>query len=229
MGIDRESASRPTDRRRRAVAIAAIGIACAIAIVSCGGGGKRSASDETSTAATSAERSSTTAPANTTSSSTTTTQPATPTTPITIPFAKNATGPDGSGCSPAGDTLGDGLWFGNLVSVDTPRNSIGLDLECFYSGAAANAASAAQGGSGQVPNGVFITNQSAKIFAIPTWSNVQVLPLEMVGTGGFTGGNQPASTGVAAANTILTMRAPKIVWVQIVGGKALVIQSQFTP
>lgn len=227
MGIGKRPKNHPSDGRLQRPMILIAGLVLAAFLVACGGGGKSSSADS-ATEATSAERSTTTSPAST-SSSTTTTQPATPTTPISIPSGKNATGPDGSGCSPAGDILSDGIWFGNLVSVDTPGNAIGLDLECFYSGAAANAASAAQGGTGQVPNGVFISNQSSKIFTIPTWANVQVLPLEMVGSGGFTGGNQRASTGVAAANTILTMRAPKIVWVQIVGGKALVIQSQFTP
>ena len=222
-----EHCSEPTSvsrrRPRRRAATVAIALVASIAIAACSGGGDKASSDAAASKAADGKRSSTTTAAPTT----TTTQPPTPTTPIAI--THSSTGPDGSGCSPTGDTLGDGLWFGTLVSVDTPGNSIGLDLECFYSGAAANAAAAAQGTRTPVPNGVLITNQSTKVFTIPAWNNVQVLPLQMVGSGGFTGGNQPASTGVSAANTILTMPAPKLVWVQIVGGKALVIQAQFTP
>lgn len=213
-----------TGRRARILASSTL-LVLALGAAACGGGSGSSSSSSSTTAVTSTSRSSTT----TTAAPTTTTQPPTPTTPITIAHGQNATEPDGSGCSPTGDTLPDGVWFGTLVSVDVPGNSIGLDLECFYTGPAADAKAASQGQMTPVPNGYLITNQSTKVFTVPTWSNVQVLPLQMIGAGGFTGANQAASTGVSNANTILTMPAPKIVWVKVVGGKAIVIQSQFTP
>lgn len=189
----------------------------------CGKGSSSSSSTTTSQATST----STAAP------STTTTQPAIPTTPITISTPADGTSPNGSGCSPSGSTLPDGTWFGYLktVSPDGPpvAQTIGLDLACFYVGPAANAKAAELGQETPVPNDYLITNQSATEFTVPAWPDVQVVRLEQVGQYGLTGGLAPATTGLAGATPILIGFASPIVWVQVVGGKALVIQAQFTP
>ena len=215
---------RNPSRRRRPIAIAGavmVAVLTPLAAAACGG----SSSDGSASSSTSLTPTTTTAVPPTTNAA----PPPIPTTPITITSPADGVSPRGSGCSPSEDTLPDGTWFGELKSVDTAASTISLDLECMYVGPAADAKAASMGDPTPVPNDYLITNDSTKLFVIPVWPDVQVLPLEMVAPGGFTGANEPASTGLANATTILTMAAPKLVWVQITNGRAIVIQSQFTP
>lgn len=51
------------------------------------------------------------------------------------PIATDASSPDGSGCSPGGDVLPDGLWFVAIEAID--EATLTLDLLCRFSGEAA--------------------------------------------------------------------------------------------
>jgi hypothetical protein len=208
-----------TSTRTRVGLVLVLG-ALTIGTVACSKGSGSSSTSTTTPVATTA---------STTAASTTTTQPATPVTPIKIATPTDGTSPNGSGCSPSGTTLPDGTWFGYLTSVDAAAQTFGLDLACFWVGPAANAKAAELGKETPVPNDYIITNVSPTIFTVPAWPNVQVVRLEQIGEFGFTGGLAPATTGLVGATPILTTPANPIVWVQMVGGKALVIQAQFTP
>ncbi len=169
------------------------------------------------------------APDTTASGATTVTsaQPTPPSVPISIPASTDSTSPDGSGCTPpAGGSLPDGIWFGVLKSVDTAHDAIGLDLACWFSGAAAQAAA---GSSTPVDNDYFVRNENPKIYTLPTATKVAVLPLAENASGGFSGTDAAPTTGVASAQAILGSDTPKYVWVEITDGLVTVIQAQFTP
>lgn len=214
--------SRPAARRLTLLATTLV-LPLALVVAACGGGGGSASTTTVSTAASSS--STTRAPSST---STATTLPAPPPTPLTIAHGASATEADGSGCNPTGDALPDGLWFGVLMSVDVAGNSFGLDLACLYTGAAADAQSVARGGPSPVPNGYYISNQSTKVFTVPAWSNIQIVPLQLQ-NGYPTGGMAAATTGITGAQAILTYQGPKLVWTKITGGRAIVLQAQFTP
>jgi hypothetical protein len=161
--------------------------------------------------------------APTTAAGSTTTYPVPPTTPISIPRSTDGTSPDGSGCDPpSGTELSDGIWFGVLKSVDPSTNTVGLDLACWFTGQAAQAAS---GSSGPVPDDHFIRNENPKVYELPAAPQTAVLSLAQSGNGGF---NQ-TTTGLASANAILSDQSEHYVWVQITRGFVVVIQAQFTP
>ena len=154
-----------------------------------------------------------------------------PATPITIATSTDGVSPDGSGCSPAsGTTLPDGTWFGILTAVDPAAGTIGLDLACWYTGAAADAAATADhpGTVTPVPNDYYIRNQVPTVYTIPAAPTMAVVPLDIT-SGGPTGGLAPAQTGVAAAAGIASSATPRRVWVVVQDGWATVVQAQFTP
>ncbi len=159
--------------------------------------------------------------------STTAAPPIPPTTPISIPKSSDGTSPDGSGCTPPSEAkLPDGIWFGVLKSVAPATNTVGLDLACWYTGSAAQAAA---GSPSPVPNDYYVKNQSSNVYQIQAVTNVAVVPLATAANGEFTGSLGPTKTGVAAAQTILDSQTPKYVWIEITRGVATVIQAQFTP
>jgi hypothetical protein len=168
------------------------------------------------------------AQATTTTAPTTSTVPAAPTTtypvpppvPISIPRSTDTSSPDGSGCEPpAGTGLPDGLWYGELTSADAATNTIGLDLACWFSGAAAQNAT----GSSVVPNGSYVRNVNPTVYQLRTVPDVAVLSLAN-GSAQY----NPATKGVASAEAIVT--APQHgVWVQITHGFVVVIQAQYLP
>ncbi len=169
----------------------------------------------------------TTAPAvtTTTAAGPTTTYPTPPATPISIPRSTDGTSPDGSGCDPSTTTLSDGIWFGVLKSADASTNTIGLDLACWFSGQAAQAAA---GSATPVPNDYYVRNLNPKVYELPASPQTAVLSLAQSGTGG-NGQYNPTTVGLASANAILTDQSQHDVWVQITRGFVVVIQGQFTP
>jgi hypothetical protein len=227
--------SRPRSRAAVRVASLALGLALVVVAGACSSS-KKAESGATSVApATSVATATTAAPATTDTSSkptTSTTKPAPkpPTTPITIKTSTDGTSPDGSGCSPSSATLPDGTWFGVLKSVDPQAGTIGIDLACWFTGAAANAAATADDPAAEVPvpNDYYIRNQVPTVYTTHAVPDLAVVPLEET-PGGPTGGNGPTQTGVAAASTILNSQTPKLVWVQVTDGWVTVVQAQFTP
>ena len=115
-------------------------------------------------------------------------QPTPPSVPISIPTSTDGTSPDGSGCTPPeGAKLPDGIWFGVLKSVDPTAGTIGLDLACWFSG---DAAQAATGSASPVPNDRYVRNENPKVYLLPTVAKVAVVPLAQSASGGFIGGHR---------------------------------------
>ena len=160
--------------------------------------------------------------------STTTTTAAIPTSPITIPSKNDGVSADGSGCAPPpGDTLPDGIWFGDLKSVDVSGSTLSLDLNCFFTGNAANHAASQDGSTDvPVPNDYYIRNKVKKVYVLPAVANVAVFKLSQMGGGPLVNaGNGPA----AAAAMLAEFNNSWIGWLQTSGGKVIVVQQQFVP
>ena len=212
---------RPSGGSARAVVVLALVLALA-------GLGSACSSTASSGSKSGSSTSSSSAPTTAVGGGTTTTAlPIPPSTPISIPVAADGVSPNGSGCTPPSETkLPDGIWFGVLKSADPATNTVGLDLACYYTGSAAQAAA---GSSTPVPNDAFIRNQSSNVYPIPAVPDVAVVPLAQAANGALSGGLAPAQKGVAAAQAILAGPTQKLVWIQITRGVATVIQAQFTP
>jgi hypothetical protein len=206
---------------RRAV-IGAVAAFAVVAFTACGGG-----SDESESTTTTAAVATTTTLATT--ATTTTVTPIVPTAPFTIPVPTDGVSANGSGCAPpAGETLPDGIWFGNLQSVDVGASTVSLDLNCYFTGEAANRAAAADGETEiPVPDDYYIRNKVKKIYVLPTVANVAAFILP------DNGGNPnpaPAGNGPAAVASMLSQfNNFWIGWLQISGGKVVAVQQQFVP
>jgi hypothetical protein len=189
-------------------------------LVGCGGGSGSSRD--------SVETNSTTTFATAAFTTTSTAPPVVPTAPITIPSKNDGSSADGSGCAPPpGDTLPDGIWFGDLKSVDVGVGTLSLDLNCFFTGAAADAAASADGET-EIPvlNGYYIRNKVKKVYVVPTVADVAVFKLSSGGGGPLVAaGNGPA----AAASMLAEFNNLWIGWLQVAGGKVIAVQQQFVP
>lgn len=206
-----------------------VGLTLILATSACSSGHR---SDAGGTSPTTAADPGSTSPSSSVGASTTATAPPPkpPATPITIKSSTDGTSPDGSGCSPSSTTaLPDGTWFAVLKSVDPAGGTIGIDLACWFSGDAANAAAVADdpGAEVPVPNDYYVRNNATTVRTIHAVPDVAVVPLAET-PGGPTGLNGPTQTGVAAASGILA--APtQLVWVQVTDSWVTVVQAQFTP
>ena len=69
-------------------------------------------------------------------------------------------GAAGSGCSPPGSQLPDGIWFGYLHEVKA--SAVVFDLACFFAGDDASAA-ALTDGEPEPPNSFYIRNENAQL------------------------------------------------------------------
>jgi hypothetical protein len=170
--------------------------------------------------------------ASTSSTSTTKPAPAPPAVPITIPASTDGTSPDGSGCAPPpGPVLPDGIWFGTLKAVDPGAGTIGLDLACWFTGDAANAAATADGQTDvPVPNDYYIRNKVKLVYTLRAAPTVQVLVLAKGPDGTIGSSLGPPSTGIAAATDLLgDSQIPGLVWVQVTDGWVVVVQQQYVP
>jgi hypothetical protein len=123
--------------------------------------------------------------------------------------------------------LPDGIWFGDLKAVDVGASTVSLDLNCFFTGDAANNAAAADGSTEiPVPNDYYIRNKVKKIYVLPVVANVAVFKLSAGGGGPLVAaGNGPA----AAASMLSEFNNSWIGWLQVAGGKVITIQQQFVP
>ena len=201
-----------------------------VSVVACSSGGSSGSGSSTTSAATASSEttgtvggSSTTAGANTTLGP----QPA----PGAVPFIESypvppadGTSPAGSGCTPGTTaTLPDGRWFGILQSIDSAGGTIGFDLECLFTGDAANAAATADSASEvPVPNDVYVRNESSTVRTLPAVADVAVGLLQ---DGGASTSFEPTKAGLAAAAPLVD----RPVWVLVTGGWVVAIQQQYFP
>lgn len=145
------------------------------------------------------------------------------------PTSPNATDPAGDGCSPASaDVLPDGTWFGLLRSAGPGTATFGLDLACFFTAEAADAAALADDPTTEVPvpNGVHIRNQADTVYPLVEDGNATVYLLDAAGGMGLL----PPVTGFAAAAPALdAWPGPVNVWVVVQGGQVVLLQQQYLP
>jgi len=220
--------SRSTTLARLAATL--VGLTLIVAASACSSGHRSDAGGTSPTTA--AAPAGSTSPTSSAGASTTTAPPPKPpATPITIASSTDGTSPDGSGCSPSATaTLPDGTWFALLQSIDTTKGTIDIDLACWFTGDAANAASTADnpGNEVPVPNDYYVRNNATTVRTLRVVPDVAVVPLAEL-PGGPTGVNGPTQTGLAAAATIRTDDPNGKVWVRVTDGWVTVIQAQFTP
>jgi len=200
--------------------VAAIAV---VALAGCGGGSDDSVSSTATEATASTSTPSTAGPTTTTAAPL-----PVPTAPFAIPVSTDGVSANGSGCAPpAGDTLPDGIWFGNLKSVDVGGSTVSLDLNCFFEGDAANHAAAEDGEHTPVDDDYYVRNKVMKIYVVPAVPNVAVFELPDMG------GNPnpaPAGNGPQAVATMLSQfNNYWIGWLQISGGKVIAVEQQFVP
>jgi hypothetical protein len=207
--------------------VATIGCLVVLSVIAgCSSGGHGASSDTT------AAQQSTAAPDTSTAGPGPTTV-ASPPPAGTIPFldlvtdaATDGVSPIGSGCTPTTSSLPDGRWLGRLASVDTTAGTLGLDLECLFTGAAADAAATADGSSSvPVPDNVYLRNNNPRIYELPVVPDVAVgvLTYEKIGGVQF----EPTRTGLPAAAALVSR--PEPVWIQVVDGWVVAIQQQYLP
>lgn len=78
--------------------------------------------------------------------------------------------PEGSGCSPRGDTLPDGSWFGLIT--EATAEAIEFDLACWFVGDDAEQA-ASEDGFGPVHNDYYVRNTSDRVRTVPAAAGAQ--------------------------------------------------------
>jgi hypothetical protein len=79
-------------------------------------------------------------------------------------------GASGSGCSPRGDDLGDGTWFGYVTAIQP--DAVEFDLACWYFGDIAHAKAAEKGE--EAFGDLWIVNDSSRTRTVPTSNETMV-------------------------------------------------------
>jgi hypothetical protein len=131
--------------------------------------------------------------------------------------------PAGSGCTPPSlVTLPDGIWFGQLQTVEPNAGTIGLDLACIFGGDAATVAAKADGETGPVPNDHWIRNSSPTLYTLRAIPDVAV---GVLGANGSAVQYYPTQTGLTAA----LPAGDHWVFVEITRGWVTAVQEQYMP
>jgi hypothetical protein len=214
------------------VARAIVAASLVLAAVGCGGGDD-DADDAAASATTTTEVDDDAGSTTTTVEDTTTTaddQTSTtsavsgPTQPPTGPATPASTSDDpdfavdrasGEGCSPGGEALPNGWWFGDLVGPVT-QDQASFDLECFFLGDAAIAADLEDGGDGDVPNDVYIRNANPALRDVPV-------------DGSATARCLAAEGGSSVQSCAIEDLAGGPVWIRVNDGRIDRILEQFFP
>ena len=205
----------------------------------CGGNGAGTATSTTVVSSTTTTAGSTTTAADTTTTAsvptttegitTTTTAQTTTTTTTTTPATTTtvdvATLADGSGCTPGGDELGNGIWYGYVA--DARETEIDFDLACWFSGDAAAQAAAEDGAESPPPNDYYIRNDNSRLrtIAVAKTAEVSWLPNP---------GDPSTQTRVTYADWLTARESRDAalapgVWVTIEAGAVTVIEEQYVP
>lgn len=146
-----------------------------------------------------------------------------------VPTSTDDASPAGDGCSPDGDgLLPDGTWFGLLTSAGPDTATFGLDLACFFTGGAADAAALADDPAAEVPvpNGVYIRNESDEGYALVDSGSATIYLLDPAGGAEL---SAPVVGFEAAAADLDGLLQPAYVWVVISGGEVMLLQQQYLP
>lgn len=146
-----------------------------------------------------------------------------------LPTSADSTSPAGDGCAPDRDgLLPDGTWFGLLTSAGPDTATFGLDLACFFTGEAADAAALADDPAAEVPvpNGVYIRNESDNGYALVDSGSATIYLLDAAGGAEL---SAPIVGFEEAAADLDALLQPAYVWVVISGGEVMLLQQQYLP
>lgn len=220
---DRRTTGRAPRHRLAATAVLVAGASLLAACSS--GDSEEEAAPTTSTSAVAT----TTTAAPTTAAPTTTAapRPSPATLPLRIPVSTDGTSPNGDGCSPEeGDALPDGLWFGTFT-VD--GDGLAIDLACFYTGEAADAAALEDDPAAEVPvpNDYYVRDQVARTYPVPLGEGTLTLALDQGGAS--TDFLAPAPEAAGAVAAVEASAVPFRGWVLVLDGVATVVQQQYLP
>ena len=221
----RTPTSGRTARRSLAAVVAALALVGAGACSSDDGGGDTA--DTTTTSTTVATTSTTATPASTAATTPTTARPSPASLPLRIPVSTDGTSPDGDGCAPAeGDALPDGLWFGTMT---VEGDGLVIDLACFYTGEAADAAALADDPAAEVPvpNDYYVSDQADRTYPLPLDKGTLTLALDQGGTS--TDFLAPAPDAAGAVAAVQASTVPFRGWVLVLDGVVTVVQQQYLP
>lgn len=155
-----------------------LSVALVLVLAACGGDSAGSTTVPPTTDATPVTTTTTSATTSTSTPTTTTTQ-ATTTTSVTTTTIDTNTLAEGSGCTPGGDELPDGEWYGLVVSA--AAGSIDFDLACWFTGEAAVLASAEDGEESPPPNDYYVRNVNAQLRTLDVSATAEVAWLPNVG------------------------------------------------
>jgi hypothetical protein len=150
---------------------------------------------------------------DTTGSSTTAADDTTTTTdlPDAPPLTEDAV--SGSGCTPGGDELPDGWWYGRVDGA--VGSELSFDLACYYIGAAAESEAASRGD--EVDNDYYVVNDNA---------TVRVVPVGAAATASCVAPDPSAGTVDCEPGDVDPMWA---VWLRVVDGEVDRIVEQYAP
>jgi hypothetical protein len=126
-------------------------------------------------------------------------------------FAEDAA--SGSGCAPGEGDLPDGWWYGRISAA--PTTTLGLDLACFYVGAAAEAEAASRGD--EVNNDYYVVNDNPTVRSLPVAAGAVAECVDL----------EPTLTMVACGPA--EVAADWTVWVRVVDGEVDRILEQYLP
>jgi hypothetical protein len=169
-------------------------------------------------------------PGGTTTTAAPTEGPTTSQPPTTSPATTPTTGPsavedraEGAGCTPDGDDLTDGRWFG-FVSAPT-GSGFEFDLACWFTGDAAAEAAAEDGEESPPPNDYYVRNANPRLRSLTLASpDVPVTWTEQAG--------DPGSEVETPYGEWLDARRDQMafgVWVEVRDGEVERIAEQWVP
>ena len=130
---------------------------------------------------------------------------------------------NGSGCTPGGDDLGSGRWFGYVTSATAA--DIEFDLACWFTGTAAVDAAAEDGEESPPPNDYYVRNASDRVRQVIVQADTRVIWLPDPG--------DPSTTTEVSYDAWVTGRSSRLaqlgVWLTTVDGVVTAIEEQFVP
>ncbi|HUU61165.1 MAG TPA: hypothetical protein VMX37_02115 [Acidimicrobiia bacterium] len=131
----------------------------------------------------------------------------------------------GSGCvTPGFDALPNGVWFGFAEGVG--GGEITFDLACFFTGAAAEAAAAADG---QEAFDFYIRNNVATTFAVPISPDIRVWYIDASSGDVSVPTEIPAGTWPSPGSLLECPSDHCSVWLYVNGGQATALVEQYLP
>ena len=130
---------------------------------------------------------------------------------------------EGSGCSPGPGPLGDGEWYGYVVTAEP--SSVEFDLACWFTGDAAAQAAAEDGEESPPPNDYYIRNDSDTLRTVPIGAGAEVIWFPEFGDP-----TSEATTTYEEWIAAIEGREFEVgTWLTIEGGEVVAIREQWVP